>query len=204
MKHLNDILQESILDDADDIVISGEKAMELEQIWKDLTDTYGEILAGSKTGQISVDNLDFDKKGRIIFKNWPGPKIEFNLSSIDSFPEIVLKHGFGDFDKKISEIRFIQPRCKLSELGLKGDYSKCHVLIEQGNIEMDVFPKVASIDFNDTYFKNVHILPKKQPKQCIVRFSNLSVDALFSCWAYRFFNRAVPQWDRSGGQNLTF
>ena len=97
MKHLNDILNEGILD-----VDKNEEGMDdmvdRHQIWKDLTETYGPMLRDCD--DCTVDNIAFDKKGRIIFVNWPTNTIEFDMQ-IDGMPDSVLKRGFGKFTKDV-------------------------------------------------------------------------------------------------------
>ena len=87
-------LKESILDN--DIEQKTDNMVELHQVWKDLTETYGPMLRGYDKFGCTVDNIAFDKKGRIIFVNWPMDTIDFDMQ-IDSMPDSVLKRGFGKF-----------------------------------------------------------------------------------------------------------
>ena len=87
-------LKESILDG--DLESKSDNKAELYQIWKDLTETYGPMIRNWDVYRCTVDNLSFDKKGRIVFVNWPMNTIDFDMQ-IDGMPDSVLKHGFGEF-----------------------------------------------------------------------------------------------------------
>ena len=187
MRHLYDDVKESLLDDEDALVSNSKETMERIRIWKDLTETYGEILMGSKTGRISVDNIGFNKKGEIIFLNWPGRSITFNLDPIGRFPDSVEEHGFGQLE--VDEIIIKRARCKLSDLCFNKTYRSL-LTFEQGTLELDVFPKFTIIRFNETYFRNTHLLPKRRPKNCTVVFDSYSATNAFGVWATRFFGES--------------
>lgn len=199
MKSINDIYEGIFDNDAEEKL---DKDVALDEIWQDLTTKYGEILLGSARGAVTVDNIDLDNKGRIIFKNWPGPKISFYLGSIDSFPESVQKRGFGELPKNVKEVEITEARCKLSQLGFRHKYPGVTLSVYGGNIEMDTFPKFDSIDFRGAFFTNTHILPKPVPRGMNIFFNESSIDNIFSDWCQRFFKGAYPMWDRDGGQKI--
>ena len=184
MKRLKTYVEESIFD-MEDKVENFDQDLAREEIWKDLTQTYGEILMGWR--KLSIDNIGFDDKGRIIFKNWPGPVIEFYLGSMNRFPVSIEKRGFGDLDPKILHVVVKEFRGKLSQLPFRGKYNNKALTLEKGSMVMDEFPKFSRIMFDDVYLRNIHILPKKQPKYCTIEFSDSTASNLILDWSDRFF-----------------
>ena len=203
MRRLNDIVTESLLDDDDQIVNDGVKKTLLREVWEDLTKNWGEILMGSGRGAVTIDNIDFDSRGRIIFKNWPGSEIQLYLGSIGFVPDSFKKYGFGDLPSNVDKLIVKSFRGKLSDLSLNGNYKGKTLELEQGSYEMDRFPKFDNIYFNDSYFRNVGKMPKKQPMNCKILFSDSSVEHLFGSWSDYFFKGNYAQWTRGGQQIIT-
>lgn len=167
MKHLNDILNEGILD-----VDKNEEGMDdmvdRHQIWKDLTER--EIIQDAPL--LTFENLDFDSKGRIIFKNYKGTSIRFDLSHF-TWPDSVLKRGFGDIKFPIVICRFdILSRGKLSDLKLLGKYE--YVTIAGSKLHLDEFPKVKHLKFRECFFRDTHIKAKRKPKGIEIEFNEMS------------------------------
>ena len=202
MKHINDILNESLLDDEDEIMARGEKRGKLMRIWADLAENWGEVLLGSARGAVTIDNIDLDSKGRITFKNWPGNTINLYFGSIGFVPDSIKECGFGDLPSNVNIIRVQQFRGKLSDLNFEGNYKNCHLELEQGSYELDKFPKFSIILFNDCNFKNVHLMPKRQPKGTKIKFDSSSQTNLFGCWSYWFFKGNYAQWAHNGMQEI--
>lgn len=181
-------LKESILDSENDIIKSTEDEMELQQIWKDLTETYGNILRYSHMDLYSVKNISFDKKGRIIFVDWPLNVIEFDMQ-IDGMPDSVLKRGFGEFKLPVKIYGAYgngRGGCKLSSLGFITP-SKTSLSINSSKIEFDVCPKFKEIDFWESFITNPMRLPKIQPKNCKITFNEGTVSNITYMWAKEFF-----------------
>lgn len=181
-------LKESILDSENDIIKSTEDELELQQIWKDLTETYGNILRYSHMDLYSVKNISFDKKGRIIFVNWPLNVIEFDMQ-IDGMPDSVLKRGFGEFELPVKIYGAYgngRNGCKLSSLGFITP-SKTSLSINSSKIEFDVCPKFEEIDFWESFITNPMKLPKTQPKNCKITFNEGTVSNITYMWAKDFF-----------------
>lgn len=202
MRSLNDIINESLLDDDDDLMDKGAKATERRQVWEDLTSTYGEILLGSTRGIVTIDNIGLDTRGRIIFKNWPGYEIEFYLGSIDTFPDSVMKHGFGELPPEITSVCITSARGKMSQIPFLGNYRGVKIKFNDCSLELDKFPKFSMIDFIGTYFRNVQYVPKRIPKGCTITFDSNSQANLFAAWSKFFFKGTYPQWDCHGKQKI--
>lgn len=195
-------MNESLLDDEDDLMDKGAKAAELRQIWEDLKSTYGEILLGSARGAVTIDNIGFDARGRIIFKKWPGSEIGFYLGSMDTFPDSVMKHGFGELPPEITTVRITSARGKMSQIPFLGNYRGVQLKFDDCSLELDKFPKFSMIDFVSTYFHNVQYVPKRMPKGCTITFDSSSQTNLFAAWSGFFFKGTYPQWERNGRQKI--
>ena len=195
-------MNESLLDDEDDLMDKGAKAADLRQVWEELTKTYGETLCGASRGAITIDNIDFDSKNRIVFKNWPGNTVTLYLGW-GGIPDCFKEHGFGDLPANITKVVIQEFRGKLSSLGFDGNYKNCELELDRGNYEMDKFPKFSTIQFLDCNFKNVLLLPKKQPKNTRIFFSETSQANLFGCWSYYFFKGNYARWSRNGQEIIT-
>lgn len=187
MKHLNDILNEGILD-----VDKNEEGMDdmvdRHQIWKDLTETYGPMLRGYDKFGCTVDNIAFDKKGRIIFVNWPMDTVDFDMQ-IDSMPDSVLKRGFGKFTKDVYVYGLWgagTKGCKLSSLGFV-TRSETKLSIRGGKVEFDECPKFNTISFYECFITNPMKLPKIQPKKCTITFNDGTVNNITYMWAREYF-----------------
>ena len=197
MKHLNEYIKESLLD-VDDMDANLDDVVKREEVWNDLTKKYGIILDGADSGKISSENIDFDKKGRIVFKNWPGPGITFNFSGV--IPECIEKYGLGDLPPEIENIDINGFQGKLSKLRLEGNYKNINLYFDRGSIELDIFPKFQAIAFNDVFVRNSHIIPKRKPKNCMLRFDESTITHIFASWSDRMFGE-YPRWIR-GGQEV--
>ena len=131
-------LKESILDN--NLEQKTDNMVELYQVWKDLTETYGPMLRGYDKFGCTVDNIAFDKKGRIIFVNWPMDTIDFDMQ-IDGMPDSVLKRGFGKFTKNVDVYGLWgagTKGCKLSSLGFI-TRSETRLSIRGGKVDFDKF-----------------------------------------------------------------
>jgi hypothetical protein len=136
----------------------------------------------------SIKNIDFDKKGRIIFVNWPVKDIDFDMQ-IDGMPDSVLKRGFGEFkmDVNIYGAWGTGTRgCKLSSLGFITP-SKSKLLLHGGKFEFDECPKFSNISFVECYITNPMRLPKVQPKKCNLIFNEGTVTNIAYWWAKEYF-----------------
>jgi len=179
-------LKESILDNeleqkTDDIV-------ERHQIWKDLTETYGPMIRHWDILNLTVNNIAFDKKGRIIFVNLPFHELTFDMQ-IDGMPDSVLKRGFGEFKVNVHVYGAYgngKGGCKLSSLGFITP-SKTILSFHGSKIEFDVCPKFNQIDFWECYITNPMKLPKVQPKNCTLTFNEGTVSNITYYWAREFF-----------------
>ena len=181
-------LKESILDSENDLIKGTENELELRQIWKDLTETYGNILRYSHMDLYSVENISFDKNGRIIFVNWPLNVIEFDMQ-IDGMPDSVLKRGFGEFELPVKIYGAYgngRGGCKLSSLGFITP-SKTSLSINNSKIEFDVCPKFKQIEFWESFITNPMKLPKTQPKNCRIIFNEGTITNIVNMWAKNFF-----------------
>lgn len=179
-------LKESILDN--DIEQRSDEAAELHQIWTDLTATYGNMIKNSDIIGASVKNIAFDRKGRIIFVDWPLSNIEFEMQ-IESMPDSVLKRGFGEFTKDVKVYGMwgsSKGGTKLSSLGFVTP-SKTILSFMSCHIEFDVCPKFKQIEFWECYITNPMKLPKVQPKGCTLVFNEGSVANIVYRWAREFF-----------------
>lgn len=186
MKHLNNTIKESIFDD--NIGENTDKLVELNQIWKDLTDTYGSMIRHWDVYGCSVKNIDFDKKGRIIFVDWPMKDIVFDMQ-IDGMPDSVIKRGFGEFKLPVKIYGAYGNSlggCKLSSLGFITP-SKTSLSINSSKVEFDVCPKFKEIDFWESFITNPMRLPKTQPKNCKITFNEGTVTNIAYWWAKEFF-----------------
>lgn len=179
-------LKESILDS--DIEQRSDDIVERHQIWKDLTETYGPMIRHWDILKLTVDNIAFDKNGRIIFVNLPWGEITFDMQ-IDSMPDSVLKRGFGEFKVDVSiygaygnGIR----GCKLSSLGFITP-SKSILSFHGGKFEFDICPKFKQIEFWDCFITNPMKLPKVQPKNCTLIFKEDTVSNITYYWSQEFF-----------------
>ena len=179
-------LKESILDN--DLEQKSDNMVELHQIWKDLTETYGSIIRHWDILKLTVDNIAFDKKGRIIFINLPWNKIEFDMQ-IDCMPDSVLKRGFGEFKVDVDIYGAYgngKGGCKLSSLGFITP-SKTILSFHGSKIEFDVCPKFKQIEFWGCFITNPMKLPKVQPKNCTLIFNEETVANIGYLWAQEFF-----------------
>lgn len=179
-------LKESILDN--DLEQKSDEVAERHQIWKDLTETYGPMIRHWDKYGCSVKNIDFDKKGRIIFVDWPMKNITFDMQ-IDGMPDSVLKRGFGKFKLpvKIYGAYGIGMRgCKLSSLGFVTP-SKTSLSINSSKVEFDVYPKFSDITFNGCYISNPMRIPKVPPKKCQLIFDKETVANIAYWWAREYF-----------------
>ncbi len=179
-------LRESILDD--DIEQKSDNVAELHQIWEDLTVTYGSMIKYWDIYGCTVNNIAFDKKGRIIFVNWPMKDIEFDMQ-IDGMPDSILKRGFGEFKFNVKIYGMwgsSKGGTKLSNLGFVTP-SKTELSIHSSKVEFDVCPKFKEIQFWECYITNPLKLPKVQPKNCKLSFNEGTVAYIGYMWAKEFF-----------------
>jgi hypothetical protein len=179
-------LRESILDD--DIEQRSDDAVELHKIWEDLTVTYGSMLKYWDIFGCTVDNIAFDKKGRIIFVNWPMREIEFDMQ-ISGMPDSVLKRGFGEFKCNVSVQGMwgsSKGGTKLSSLGFVTP-SKTELSIKNSKVEFDICPKFKEVQFWECFITNPMKLPKIQPKNCKLIFNEGTVSYIGCLWAKEFF-----------------
>lgn len=179
-------LKESILDN--DLEQKSDDIVERHQIWKDLTETYGSMIRHWDILKLTVDNIAFDKKGRIVFVNLPWKEITFDMQ-IDGMPDSVLKRGFGEFKVNVYVYGAYgngRRGCKLSSLGFVTP-SKTILSFHNSKIEFDVCPKFKQIEFLECFITNPMRLPKTQPKNCTLMFNERTVANIGYLWARDFF-----------------
>lgn len=179
-------LKESILDS--NIEQRSDEVAERHQIWKDLTETYGPMIRHWDILNLTVDNIAFDKRGRIVFVNLPWKEIYFDMQ-IDGMPDSVLKRGFGEFKVDVNVCGAYgngTKGCKLSSLGFITP-SKTRLSLHGSKIEFDVCPKFKEIDFWECFITNPMKLPKIQPKNCKLSFNEGTVSNITYYWAREFF-----------------
>lgn len=187
-------LKESILDS--DIEQRSDEVAELYQIWTDLTETYGNMIRKSDIIGASVKNIAFDKKGRIIFVNWPMDTVDFDMQ-IESMPDSVLKRGFGEFKVNVQVYGAYGNGiggCKLSSLGFVTP-SKTALSFHDGKLEFDVCPKFKKINFWDCFITNPMKLPKVQPKNCTLMFDSMTTSNITYWWSREFFKTSDVDYD---------
>lgn len=158
MKTLRESLLSQDIDANDDIMLKGEILRALYE-W--------EILR--KGSVITEDNIDFDSKKRIIFKDISGV-LEFNLNNW-GWPEIIEKHGFGSIPNSIQIRNYGSGSgiTNLSDLRLEGKYP--FISIWNSHIHLDAFPQAKEIHFVECFFQNTHIKAKKKPKNTKIVFN---------------------------------
>ena len=179
-------LKESILDS--NIEQRSDEVAELHQIWKDLTETYGSMIRHWDILKLTVDNIAFDKKGHIIFVNWPMNTIDFDMQ-IDGMPDSVLKRGFGEFNVNVNIYGAYgngKRECKLSSLGFITP-SKTKLAFHGSKIYFDACPKFKEIEFWECFITDPMKLPKTQPKNCTIMFNEGTVANIGYLWARDFF-----------------
>ena len=182
MKQFSEHINESLLDDEETLSAKADYNAKLAFIWNNLRETYGEILVGSN---LSIDNLELDKKGRIVLKNWPYNTLRLNLNHL--LPEAIEEYGFGDFDgNEIYEITIINPpKCKISQLGFLGKSPKVKLVIEGGRMELDVIPNFQKIEFR--YCNISGNKPKRVPRGTELVFDNSTQEWIFNNWCKQHF-----------------
>ena len=187
-------LKESILDN--ELEQKSDDIAERHQIWKDLTETYGPMIRHWDILNLTVNNIAFDKKGRIIFVDRPMKSIEFDMM-IDGMPDSVLKRGFGEFKVNVQVYGAYGNGiggCKLSSLGFVTP-SKTTLSFHEGKLEFDVCPKFKEIDFWDCFITNPMKLPKVQPKNCTLMFDSMTASNITYWWAREFFKTSDVDYD---------
>lgn len=189
MKQLTDIFNESILDD--DFVGQIKDNSKIDSVWQELSKDWGNdsstLFAASFSNFLSADNIAFDKKDRIVFKNLPDKFkiiLDYELAGI---PDCVRKYGWGDL--KLSEfagaptitVRNSGCSCKLSQLGFRGKTDGA-LIIEGGTYELDEIPDFTVVKFVGCSFKNISKMPKKKPARVTLQFDSDSQANIFDMW----------------------
>jgi hypothetical protein len=128
MKNINEYIEESILDMNE---LSADIAVKKDEVWRDLMETYGQLLYGWR--EISKDNISFDKKGRIIFDTYV-------ILDLNVIPDCIKKYGLGE----ITKLKIENYRGKISKLNIY----KCYTIsFANCRLEFDKTLNCDSIDF---------------------------------------------------------
>lgn len=182
MKQFAEHINESLLDDEETLSAKADYNAKLAFIWKNLRETYGEILVGS---HLSIENLELDKKDRIVLKNWPYSTLRLDLNHV--LPEALEEYGFGDFDHDtVYEVVVMNvPKCKISQLGFLGKSPKVKLVIESGRVELDVIPNFQKIEFR--YCNISGNKPKRVPRGIELIFDNSTQEWIFNNWCNQNF-----------------
>jgi hypothetical protein len=165
MKHLNDIIQEGLLDDISDNDM--DKKVIQQQIYNELM----EYELFKYQSEFKPENIDLDKKGRVIFVGLDHLKLDFNYSSY--WPDSISDRGLGDFDGDIYFHRVRGSRVNLSKLKLMGKYD--HIYFNECKFHIDELPRANQIYFGECSLINPHIKPKKKPKNLLLKFDILTL-----------------------------
>lgn len=173
MKNLNHILSESLLDD--DVTISDkfEKDIKLSKVYKSLTEPPYMSHSYIKSPSFSIDNIDFDKKGRIIFKNINHPLyIDFDHQD---WPDEVKKYGFGDTD---IDMCFYRYRCNEIFNPKKWYFygkNKGILTIKESSVNLENLPTFNKIIFDSCYIHKLSKKIKHKPKGTKLVFQNMTM-----------------------------
>lgn len=207
MKQIIDVFNESILDKGFESDPNVDKKVLAGQVWDELSKDWGSnhsILFGACFGGVFNGNLvDFDKKGRIIFKNMPKElpiMLDYELVNI---PDCVRKYGWGDLEltdkNKTVVVKNSGNNCKLSDLGFKGKVNGV-LELRGGWYEIDEIPDFKVVRFTSCNFKNIIKMPKKKPKGTVLVFDSYSQDNIFAAWSGEVLKKYPAVSDHSSAE----